>query len=277
MVKSKRSIAVSYIILVFTAAVVLLPFIWMVFSSLKSQRELFAFPPTFWPKVWKWSNYPTALSTGSISFAQMFLNTLSIAVPVTLGNIVFSSLAAYAFARLRFPGRDAIFMLFLSSMMVPAAIVLIPRFIMFTSLNLIDTYVPLITPTAFGTAFSIFLLRQFFMSIPVDLEEAAIIDGCGRLRIWGTLCIPLSKPIIATLTVFMFQGAYNDFMNPIIYLNSSEKFTIQLGLAAFRNAFMTRYDLVMAGSIVALVPVLILYICCQKYIVKGIVMTGLKG
>ncbi|MEG0019381.1 MAG: carbohydrate ABC transporter permease, partial [Oscillospiraceae bacterium] len=135
----------------------------------------------------------------------------------------------------------------------------------------------LMLPTMFGSAFSIFLLRQFFMTIPLELEEAAIIDGCGRFRIWSTIMMPLSKPIIATLAVFLFQGAYNDFQNPLIYINSSSKFTVQLGLAAFRSAFTTRYDLIMAGSILALIPVIVLYAVCQKYIVKGIVMTGLKG
>lgn len=275
--KSKRSIVASYAIMIFAALVVLLPFFWMLVSSLKSQRELFAYPPTFLPGVWKWSNYVTAATTGSITFFHMFINSMIVTLPVTVGNIVVSSLAAYAFARIKFPGREFIFMLFISSMMVPAAIVLIPQFMMFTSLRMIDTFWPLILPQFFGKAFSIFLLRQFFMTIPLELEEAAIIDGCGKLRIWGTILMPLSKPIIATLAVFVFQNSYNDFMNPVIYINSSDKFTIQLGLAAFRNAFTTRYDLVMAGSMIALIPVLILYICCQKYIVKGIVMTGLKG
>lgn len=277
MKQSKKTIVISYIILIVASLIVLLPFIWMVSSSFKSQRELFAFPPTLFPKTWKWSNYTQVMESGSISFVQMFINSMTITLPVTVGNILFSSLAAYGFARIRFPGREFIFMLFIASMMVPGAIVLIPQFMMFTEMSLIDTYWPLIMPHIFGKAFSIFLLRQFFMSIPLELEEAAVIDGCGKLRIWGTIMMPLSKPIIATLAVFIFQNTYNDFMNPVIYLNSSSKFTVQLGLAAFRNSFTTRYDLVMAGSILALIPVVILYICCQKYIVKGIVMTGLKG
>jgi multiple sugar transport system permease protein len=207
----------------------------------------------------------------------MFLNSMKVTIPVVVFNITFSSLAAYAFARINFPYRKFIFMLFISSMMIPAAVVMIPRFMFFTSLNLIDKYAPLILPSAFGTAFSIFLLRQFFMTIPVDLEEAAVIDGCSKLRIWATIIMPLSKPIIATLSVFLFQWTYNDFMGPLIYLNTDTKFTVQLGLASFRSAFATRYDLIMAGSMLALIPILIIYIVCQKYIVKGIVMSGLKG
>lgn len=277
MKQSKKSIIISYTILIFATLVVLLPFFWMLVSSFKSQRELFAYPPKFFPSIWKWENYKQVLSAGSISFFEMFLNSMKITIPVVVFNIVFSSLAAYAFARINFPYRKFLFMMFISSMMIPSAVVMIPRFMLFTNLRLVDTYWPLILPSAFGTAFSIFLLRQFFMTIPIDLEEAAVIDGCGKLRIWATIMLPLSKPIIATLSVFLFQGTYNDFMGPLIYLNSDTKFTVQLGLAGFRNSFSTRYDLIMAGSMLALIPILIIYIVCQKYIVKGIVMSGLKG
>lgn len=277
MKQSRKSIILSYAILGFATLIVLLPFFWMLVSSFKSQRELFAYPPTFFPSVWKWENYKQVLSAGSISFFEMFLNSMKVTIPVVILNITFSSLAAYAFARINFPFKKLIFMMFISSMMIPAAVVMIPRFLLFTNLKLVDTFLPLILPSAFGTAFSIFLLRQFFMTIPVDLEEAAVIDGCGKFRIWATIIVPLSKPIIATLSVFLFQSTYNDFMGPLIYLNSDTKFTIQLGLASFRNSFATRYDLIMAGSMLALIPVLIIYIVCQKYIVKGIVMSGLKG
>ncbi|MDF2678023.1 MAG: carbohydrate transporter rane protein 2, family [Bacillota bacterium] len=277
MKQSRKSIILSYAILGFATLIVLLPFFWMLVSSFKSQRELFAYPPTFFPSVWKWENYKQVLSAGSISFFEMFLNSMKVTIPVVVLNITFSSLAAYAFARINFPFKKLIFMMFISSMMIPAAVVMIPRFLLFTNLKLVDTFLPLILPYAFGTAFSIFLLRQFFMTIPVDLEEAAVIDGCGKFRIWATIIVPLSKPIIATLSVFLFQSTYNDFMGPLIYLNSDTKFTIQLGLASFRNSFATRYDLIMAGSMLALIPVLIIYIVCQKYIVKGIVMSGLKG
>ncbi len=277
MKQSRKSIILSYAILGFATLIVLLPFFWMLVSSFKSQRELFAYPPTFFPSVWKWENYKQVLSAGSISFFEMFLNSMKVTIPVVVLNITFSSLAAYSFARINFPFKKLIFMMFISSMMIPAAVVMIPRFLLFTNLKLVDTFLPLILPSAFGTAFSIFLLRQFFMTIPVDLEEAAVIDGCGKFRIWATIIVPLSKPIIATLSVFLFQSTYNDFMGPLIYLNSDTKFTIQLGLASFRNSFATRYDLIMAGSMLALIPVLIIYIVCQKYIVKGIVMSGLKG
>jgi len=274
---SKKSQIVSYSILFLASLLVLLPLFWMLVSSFKSQRELYAYPPMFFPTVWRFQNYTRAATTGSVTFFRMFLNTMLIAVPVTVLNILFSGLAAYSFARIRFPGRDFLFMLFITSMMVPASVVLIPQFMFFSKLNLVNTYAPLIMPEMLGKAFSIFLLRQFFMTLPHELEDASYIDGCGRLRIWAVIFMPLSKPIIATLAVFIFQRSYNDFLYPIIYIHTSSKFTIQLGLAAFRSAYSARYELIMAMSVLALLPVLILYIFSHKYIVNGIVMSGIKG
>lgn len=277
MVRKNSSKFLSYFLVILVALIVILPFLWMIVSAFKSQRELFAYPPSFFPKNWKVENFVEAATRGSISFFRMFLNTMMIAVPTTVFNIIFSSMAGYAFARLRFPFRNAIFMVFIASMMVPYAITLIPRFLLFKDLGFYDTYVPLIVPVMFGTAFSIFLTRQFFMTLPKELEEAAIVDGCSHFRIWAQIFMPLTKPIIATLAVFQFQSSYNDFLGPVIYISSDVKFTVQMGLNSFRNSFSTRYDLIMAGSIMALIPVVILFICCQKYIVRGIVMGGVKG
>ena len=277
MVKKKGHKFFAYLGVILVAILVILPFLWMVVSAFKSQRELFAYPPTFFPKVWKVENFIEAASRGSISFWQMFLNTMKIAVPSTIFNIIFSSLAGYAFARLKFPFRDTIFMCFIAAMMVPFAITLIPRFLMFKDFGFYDTYVPLIVPVMFGTPFSIFLTRQFSMTLPKELEEAAIMDGCSHFRIWAQIFMPLCKPIIATLSVFQFQSSYNDFMGPVIYIASDAKFTVQMGLSSFRNSFTSRYDLIMAGSILALIPVMILFVCCQKYIVRGIAMSGMKG
>ena len=277
MVRKNSSKFLSYFLVILVALIVILPFLWMIVSAFKSQRELFAYPPSFFPKNWKVENFVEAATRGSISFLRMFLNTMMIAVPTTVFNIIFSSMAGYAFARLRFPFRNAIFMIFIASMMVPYAITLIPRFLLFKDLGFYDTYVPLIVPVMFGTAFSIFLTRQFFMTLPKELEEAAIVDGCSHFRIWAQIFMPLTKPIIAKLAVFKFQSSYNDVLGPVIYISSDVKFTVQMGLNSFRNSFSTRYDLIMAGSIMALIPVVILFICCQKYIVRGIVMGGVKG
>ncbi|MFI3173203.1 MAG: carbohydrate ABC transporter permease [Eubacteriales bacterium] len=277
MVKSKKITVISYIILIIAAILVLIPFFWMLCSSFKSQKEIFSYPPTFFPETLKWENYVNAMTTGSISFLKMFLNSMKVAIPATLGNIVMSSLAAYSFARLKFPGRNVIFGFFLASLMVPGAIVIIPKFIMFASWDMMNSYWPLILPAFLGTPFAIFLLRQFFLTLPREVEEAAIIDGCGKFRIWATMVMPLSKPILATLTVFCFQGSYNDFMGPLLYLNSSELYTVQLGLASFQGMYATRYDLLMAGSMIALIPVMVVYVCCQKYIIEGIALGGVKG
>ena len=277
MVQKKQNVFLVYLAVIMVAILVILPFAWMVVSAFKSQRELFAYPPTFFPKVWKLSNFTEAASRGSISFVQMFMNSMKVAIPATIGNTIFASLAGYAFARLEFKGRNFIFMLFIASMMVPYAITLIPRFLFFRNLGFYDTYVPLIAPVMFGTAFSIFLTRQFFMTIPKELEEAAIVDGCSHFRVWAQIIMPISKPIIATLAVFQFQSSYNDFLGPVIYIASDKKFTVQMGLNSFRNSFTSRYDLIMAGSIMALIPVLILFVLCQKYIVSGIVMGSVKG
>ncbi|MCI9443589.1 MAG: carbohydrate ABC transporter permease [Oscillospiraceae bacterium] len=277
MVKSKTSKVLSYILVILVAVIVILPFLWMIVSAFKSQRELFAYPPTFFPTEWKVENFIEAASRGSISFVQMFFNSMKIAVPATVFNILFSTMAGYAFARLQFRWRESVFMLFIASMMVPGAVTLIPRFLMFRDLGFYDTYVPLVVPVMFGTAFSIFLARQFFMTLPKEMEEAAIVDGCSHFRVWWQIFMPLAKPIIATLAVFQFQSAYNDFMGPVIYLASDSKFTVQMGLNSFRNSFSARYDLIMAGSILALIPVVILFVCCQKYIIRGIAMGAVKG
>lgn len=270
MVKSKTSKVLSYILVILVAVIVILPFLWMIVSAFKSQRELFAYPPTFFPTEWKVENFIEAASRGSISFVQMFFNSMKIAVPATVFNILFSTMAGYAFARLQFRWRESVFMLFIASMMVPGAVTLIPRFLMFRDLGFYDTYVPLVVPVMFGTAFSIFLARQFFMTLPKEMEEAAIVDGCSHFRVWWQIFMPLAKPIIATLAVFQFQSAYNDFMGPVIYLASDSKFTVQMGLNSFRNSFSARYDLIMAGSILALIPVVILFVCCQKYIIREV-------
>lgn len=275
--KSKKSIIISYVILIIMSVIDVAPFIWMVLSSFKSQQELFAYPPTLLPTEWHPENYISAWNSGSISFGGMFLNTMKIVIPNVVFGVLVSSLAAYAFARINFTGRDKLFALFLASMMVPGAVTMIPSFIMFRTFGWYNTFLPLIVPGCFGSAFAIFLLRQFFMTIPGELEEAARIDGCGRFRIWYQIFMPLSKPILATLTVFSFQGSYNDLLGPLIYLSDSTKFTVQLGLATFRGMFSTRYDLLMAGSVFCLLPILVIYIFAQKYFVSGIVMTGLKG
>ena len=274
--KLKPSTVAAYAFLFLFAAIDLIPFIWMLLSSFKPQSELFVFPPKMLPQVWVPENYVNAWQAGGLNFSRMFMNTFIVVIPVTVFGILSASLAAFAFARIPFKGREFVFSLFLSSMMVPVCVTLIPRFLLFGRLGWIDSFKPLIVPGLFGTAFGVFLLRQFFMTIPGALEEAAIIDGASRLRIWAFIFMPLSTAIIATLTVFIFQYYYNDLINPLIYINSKSMFTVQLGISSFRGMYKTRYDLLMAASVFTTAPILILYISAQQYFVQGIVTTGLK-
>jgi len=269
--------SLAYIALSVMSATCIVPFIWMLSTSLKSQKELFKFPPVWIPETFQWHNYSDAWHAGGLNFSLMFYNTMIIAIPVTVFTILCSSLAAYAFARVEFIGRDFIFTMLLASIMVPPVVSLIPQFIMFREFGWLDSFKPLIVPGLFGNAFAIFLLRQFFHTIPKELEDAAMMDGCTRFRIWLQMFLPLSKPAIATLSIFTFQFIYNDFIGPLIYINSMDKFTVQLGLASFRGTYLTRYDLLMAASVFTIMPVIILFLFAQRYFVQGITTSGLKG
>ena len=275
--RSKTALSLTYAFLIFVAAVDLIPFFWMILSSFKPLAEIFVFPPKLLPSAWAFSNYRSAWRAGGLNFTRMFGNSMLVALPFTLGCIVTSSLAAFSFARIRFRGSELVFMCLIASMMIPVSVTMIPTFLLFRNLRLIDTLYPLIARGFFGQAFVIFLMRQFYMTLPKELDDAAFVDGYSRLRIWWKIIMPLSKPILATVIIFVFQQVYNDFQNPLIYINSTAKFTVQLGLASFRGLYATRYDLLMAASVFTLVPILALYLSAQKYFVEGIAMTGLKG
>ncbi|MDI9259764.1 carbohydrate ABC transporter permease [Alicyclobacillus sendaiensis] len=223
----------------------------------------------------EWSNYAQALT--SQPFGRYALNSLFIALVNVVGNLVSNSFVAYGFARFRFPGRRVLFMLLLATMMVPSQVLLVPQFILFHDLGWINTFLPLTVPSFFGSAFYVFLLRQFFMTIPVELEEAARIDGAGPLRIFFSVVLPLIRPALTAVAIFSFQGAWNDFLTPLIYLSDPSKFTLQLGLAQFQGSFHTDWNLIMAASVVVMLPMAIIFFVAQKYFVQGITMTGTKG
>lgn len=269
--------ATAYVVLVLGGLISLLPFAWMLSTSLKDQSEIFAFPPIWIPSTFQWSNYIDAWNAGGLNFGLMFMNTALVVVPVTMFTVLSSSLAAYAFVRIPFFGRDAIFLMFLASLMIPVAPTLIPQFILFRELGWLDSLKPLIVPGLFGNAFAIFLLRQFFLTVPGELEQAAMIDGASRFRVWWQIYLPLSIPAITTLAIFTFQGVYNDFLGPLIYINSSDKFTVQLGLAAFRGVYQTRYDLLMAASVFTLIPIIVVFLFGQRYFIESANLSGLKG
>ena len=264
---------VLYIALVASALTMVLPFFWMVNTSLKSLSDVFKAPFAL-PIPPLWSNYPAVFET--IPFARCYLNTLLVTIARTLGVLLTSSMAAYAFARLRFPGRDALFLLYLGTMMIPSQVTMIPNFILMRLLGWRDTYQALIVPHLFS-AFGVFLLRQFFLTVPPSLEEAAILDGCSHWGVFRRIVLPLARPALATLTVFTFLGAWNDFMWPLIMTDSPELAVLSVGLSYLQQMSHTDWPLLMAGAVMALLPVLIVYVSAQQYFVEGIALTGIKG
>ncbi|MCA0453744.1 MAG: carbohydrate ABC transporter permease [Chloroflexi bacterium] len=263
-------------LLILMAIVMLLPFIWLVSSSLKSQNQIFSYPPQWIPDPIQWENYSKALSIKP--FGLYLVNTLKIVVLNVVAVVFSSSFCAYGFARIRFWGRDFWFGIVMATLFLPYAILIVPQFIIFTRLGWVDTILPLTVPLFFGGgAFNIFLLRQFFRSIPEELADAARIDGCGEFGIYWRIMLPLAKPALITVAIFTFLNAWNDLLGPIIYLRSPANFTVAVGLASFRSTLDVSWDLQLAATTSVIVPIIILFFFTQRYFIKGIVMTGLKG
>ena len=265
---------VSHTLLVIIALLVLFPFFWMVSTALKPNSQVFEFPPAFIPSSIQWGNFVEAWTY--LPFGRFITNTLVVAIGGTFLVMLTSSLAAYAFARLHFPGRDAIFVLYLGTLMIPQAVLVVPQFFLIKDLGWINTYQALILPGAF-TAFGTFLLRQFFKGIPLELEEAAKIDGCSRLRILFQIILPLSTAALGVLGLFTFIAFWNNFLWPLIVVNTPDQATIPLGLQMFQGQHAQAWNYMMAGATISIIPGLILLIFVQKYLVKGISLTGLGG
>lgn len=253
----------------------ILPFFWLVSTSLKPDDQLFKFPPIWIPKPIMWSNYPRALTY--IPFWLYLKNTLIIAIPSTLGLLISSSIVAYGFSRIKWPGRDAVFFLAICTMMLPYQVTMIPLFIVFRNLGWVGTFKPLIIPSFFGGAFYIFLLRQFYMTLPMELSDAARIDGCSEFGIYSRIILPLSKPALATVGLFSFMGHWNDFLAPLIYLEDDTKYTLALGLQQFQRQFGMEWGMLMATSVVISLPIIVLFFFTQRTFVQGIALTGMKG
>jgi multiple sugar transport system permease protein len=263
-----------HLMLIAGSVVMLLPFIWMLSTSLKLPREIFTYPPVWIPSEFAWENYTKTVTI--MPFGRFYFNSLVVAVAVTALQLLTASLAAFAFARLRFWGRNMLFLLYLATLMIPFHVMLIPNFIIMRFLDWYDTYQALILPPAFS-ALSTFLLRQYFMGLPMELDEAARIDGASSLRIWWQIVMPLSGPVIAALTIFTFLNAWNDFLWPLVITNSLEMRTLPVGLTAFQGQFKVEWHLLMAGAVIAMVPVLVVYILAQRKFVEGITLSGLGG
>ncbi|MGI6567035.1 MAG: carbohydrate ABC transporter permease [Limnochordia bacterium] len=264
-----------YAVLFIGAAVALFPFVWLVRSSFMEMRQIFIIPPEWIPRPFVWRNYVEAMTV--VPFGLYFTNTIKIVVGVMCGTLLSSSLAAFSFSRLRWRGRDVIFGILLTTMMLPYAVTLVPTFILWSRLSLVNTFVPLTLPAWFGPPFYIFLLRQFFMSIPYELDEAAYVDGASPLYVYWRVILPLAKPPLIVVGIFSFLGVWNDLLGPVIYLTNPDKFTVAVGLAQFRGMYSAQWHLLMAASTVVLLPVIVLFFIAQKYFIEGIALTGLKA
>jgi multiple sugar transport system permease protein len=270
--------------LIAICALALLPFLWMLSTSLKSAEATAAYPPTILPKPFEWHNYVDVFHFEKTNFLLWTRNTLVIAVLAVAGTTLSSALVAYGFARLRFRGRGLLFVLMLSTMMIPFPVTMVPLFMLFrwlgdhTGIAWIVTFKPLWVPTWFGSAFNIFLLRQFFMTIPMEMSEAARIDGCSEFGIFWRIIVPLARPALTVVALFAFMATWNDFLGPLIYLQRPEQFTLALGLQNFQSeAGGTPWHLLMAASALVVLPVILLFFVAQKTFIEGIATTGIKG
>lgn len=263
-------------LLIFLGITFLLPFLWMISTSLKSNEQIFRFPPVWIPNPVMWSNYPKALQY--FPFFRFLSNTLYITTFNVIAAIFSPSFVAYGFSRIKWPGRDILFLVLLSTMMIPSQVTMIPIFVMFKKMGWVGTFRPLIIPAFFGGgAFSIFLMRQFFMTIPQELVDAAKVDGCSHLYIYWRIMMPLSKPAIATLGVFAFIGSWRDFLGPLIYLQDERQYTLAIGLRYFLTQYGAEWAYLMAASAVVSLPMVIAFFLAQKTFIQGITFTGIKG
>ena len=275
-VRRRITLAFVYLALVAGAVVILAPFLWMLSTALKVPGTEFIYPPQLFTRPLRWNNFSEGW--GALPFTRWFFNTSVITLLSVTGAMVSSSLVAYGFARLEFPGRTILFVILLSTMMLPFHVRLIPMFITFRYLGWIDTYLPLVVPFFFGgVPFFIFLVRQFFLTIPLEMEDAAAIDGAGVFTTFLRIILPLSRPVLGVVGVFAFIRVWNDFLEPLIYIHSMDKMTLSLGLRFFQAQDFTDWTRLMAVSIVVLVPSLVLFFVAQKYYIHGVVTTGIKG
>ncbi|SRR5579883_1217805 len=264
-----------YVNLIVGAVVLMFPLYWLISASLKPLDEISAFPIIWVPSRLVWENYVNLFQT--VPIVTYLQNSLFVAATSMIGTTFSSSLVGYSFARLRFPGRGVLFIMALSTLMVPSWVTLIPQFIMFKTFGWLDSFSPLIVPQLFAQPAALFLMRQFFLTLPIEIEDAAKIDGCGYFRIFWSIALPLVKPAVIAISVFSFLYNWNDFLNPLIYLQSPEHFTLPLGLAALQSQYQTHFELIMGGSVIAALPCILLFFVCQRWFIQGIVVTGVKG
>ncbi len=266
----------KHAVLIFFGVFFVLPLVWMLTTALKTDPEVLRYPPTLLPATPIWQNFPDAFNF--VPFGTYVRNSLWVSFTSVVGTLLSCTLAAYGFSRLEWKGRDVLFILVLSTLMLPYQVTMVPLYVLFNSFGWVNTFNPLIIPHFFGNAFFIFLLRQFFLGIPKDLSDAAVMDGCSDLRVLWSVILPLARPALMVVTLFQFLSSWNEFLTPLIYLNDKELFTISLGLATMRSAYgLSRFSLIMAATSLFVVPVIILFFFAQKTFIQGITFTGMKG
>ncbi len=251
------------------------PFIWMGLSSLKSFEQIFAIPPVWIPDPFVWSNFTESLQ--AMPFGRAYFNSFYISAIVVGSQLLTCSMAAYAFAKISFPGSKVLFILFLATMMVPMQVTLIPLYLIIDWIGWLDSHLSIIVPNALFNAFGVFLLRQFIMGIPKEMEEAAIIDGANPIQIYARIILPLVMPALAAFGIFSFIQSWNNFIQPLVFLSSTELFTVPLMLETFKGLYVTDWPLMMAGATISVVPILVVYVIAQRHIIEGIALTGVKG
>lgn len=269
---------IIYLVAVVLGIIMAIPFFWMLSTSFKPYEEIFALPIRIIPENLVITNYLQVFEISEYAnFIRGFVNTLIVVIPTAVSGVFFSSLAAFAFSRLHFPGRDGIFLAYIATMAIPTVVTIVPTYILFTKINLLDSFWALMLPGMFGSAGTVFFTRQYMLGIPKEMDEAAKVDGMGWFGIFARIDLPLSKPIVVTNLLFAFIGGYNDYMGPLLYIRSSEKYTLQLALNAMNDTFGTRWGVVMAGACVALIPTLLIFIFAQKFFIEGISVGSVKG
>ncbi len=273
-VRSRASRILVYVSLSLFVAIFLIPFLWMLSTSLKNASQVFTWPIEWIPRPFRWQNYGIAMQRRP--FGLYAVNSLIVSGGSVVGQVASATLVGYSFARLKWPGRNLLFGLLISTLMLPNSVMLLPRYIIFAQLRWVNTFLPLVVPEFFGSAFSIFLVRQFMRTLPLSLDESARMDGCGHLGILFRILLPLSKPVLIIVAVNTFRFNWNDFLQPLVYLNDRALWTLPLGLRAFEQAFTVEWNLLMAASIVVMLPVLLLFFAAQRWFIQGIVFTGIK-
>jgi ABC-type glycerol-3-phosphate transport system permease component len=271
-----QAIAVHAVLLT-GAIIVFIPFAWMISTSLKPPYQVKVFPPIWIPNPIVWSNYITAVTIFPIPFWIFVYNSLYMSLLTTVGTVMSNSIVAFAFARLRFPGNRVLFLIVLSTMMLPGQVTMIPLFLLFSRLGWVNTYNPLIVPAFFGYAYFVFLLRQFYTTIPHELDDAARIDGCGVLGLFFRIMLPLAKPALGITAIFSFSWAWNDFLGPLIYLSKMETFPLAIALSYLRATYRVLWAELMVVSMIAMLPPVLLFFIAQRSYIQGIVITGVKG